>query len=208
MSGIISPVASLTNGVFYLHGFPPLWYHYLMVPVAYGYSWLSSVLPAGTIAMSSLPSALDFYPSYSITVVPGLLFDFIVKIPFLVSDVLVAVLLYKLVGEATGNKRWRVSGCIVVSQSVCDLDFCWVGYVGYFAGIVFACCIVFAIKKRFAYSGVCLSLGVAAKLYPVLFLVPIVFYLYKSSGVGERWRNLRGFFGVFGVFLCCCFCLI
>ena len=57
----------------FLQGFPPLWYHYFMVPVAYGYSWLSSFLPSGTIAMSSLPSALDFYPSYSVAVVPGLL---------------------------------------------------------------------------------------------------------------------------------------
>jgi hypothetical protein len=95
----------LANGPLYLEGFPPLWYHYLMVPVAYLYSGLSAVLPTGTIPMSSLPPALYFYPSYTISVVPGMLFNFIVKIPFLISDILIALLLYKIVGEYTGKKR-------------------------------------------------------------------------------------------------------
>ena len=94
---------------------------------------------------------------------------------------------------------WVSRGCFVVFQSVCYLDFGWVGYVGYFACTVFACLHVYLLlKKRFAFSGVCLALGVAAKLYPVLFLVPIAFYIYKSSGAGERLKNFGGFYGVFG----------
>ncbi|MDD4326200.1 MAG: hypothetical protein PHC63_07225, partial [Candidatus Bathyarchaeota archaeon] len=75
----------LSNGVFSLQDFPPFWYHYLMVPVAYSYDWLAGILPAwtGAVPMVSLPAALDFYPAYNVQVVPGLLFNFVVKLPFL-----------------------------------------------------------------------------------------------------------------------------
>ncbi len=58
------------------------------------------------------------------------------------------------------------------------------------------------VKKRFGFAAVCLSFGVAAKLYPALFLVPVAFYLYKTVGAGERRRAFGWFFGVFsGVIL-------
>jgi hypothetical protein len=93
----------LANGPLYLQGFPPLWYHYLMVPVAYLYSALSAILPTGTIQCLHCHqrSTSTFI---HITVVPGLLFNFISKIPFLISDIIIALLLYKLVGEYTGKK--------------------------------------------------------------------------------------------------------
>lgn len=190
----------LKNGPFYLQGFPPLWYHYMMVPVAYSYSWLSSVLPSGAIAMSSLPSALDFYPSYSVAVVPGLLFDFVVKVPFLVSDVLVAVLLYKVVGEVSGNRRLGESAAVLwfLNPFVIWISAGW-GMWDTLPALFSLASVYLLVKKRFAFSGVCLALGVAAKLYPVLFLVPIAFYIYKFSSAGERLKNFGGFYGVFGV---------
>ena len=54
--------------------------------------------------MASLPSALNFYPSFNIQYVPGMLFDFVVKIPFLISDIAIAFLLYKIVVELTHSK--------------------------------------------------------------------------------------------------------
>jgi len=94
----------LKDGPLSLQAFPPLWYHYMMVPIAYGYSWLSGVLSTGAIPMTSIPTALDFYPAFNLQYVPGLLFNFIVKIPFLISDIALAVLLYKIVEEITKSK--------------------------------------------------------------------------------------------------------
>ena len=94
----------LKNGPLALQSFPPLWYHYMLIPVAYSYSWLSHIFSSGTIPMSSLPSALNFYPSFNVQVVPGMLFNSIVKIPFLISDIAITFLLYKIVEELTLNK--------------------------------------------------------------------------------------------------------
>jgi hypothetical protein len=53
--------------------------------------------------MSSIPSALNFYPSLNATVVPDFLFNFLIKLPLLFSDTLVALLLYKMVNKLTSN---------------------------------------------------------------------------------------------------------
>jgi uncharacterized membrane protein len=188
----------LANGPLHPAGFPPLWCHYLLVPVAYLYDWLSAVLPTGTIAMSSLPSALDFYPSYQIGVVPGLLFNFIVKIPFLVSDILIAILLYKLVTELTRNKRLAQSAAALwfLNPFVIWISAGW-GMWDTLPALFSVLALFLLVRKRFGLSALCLSFGVAAKLYPALFLVPLAFYLYKTVGVGERRRAFGWFLGVF-----------
>ena len=94
----------LKNGAFSLQAFPPLWYHYMLVPIAYSYDWLSGVLSTSAVPMASIPAELNFYPSFNIQYIPGLLFNFIVKIPFLLSDIALALLLYKIVEELTKSK--------------------------------------------------------------------------------------------------------
>jgi Predicted integral membrane protein len=188
----------LANGPLYLEGFPPLWYHYLMIPVAYLYSGLSQILPSGTIPMASLPSALDYYPAYNISVVPGMLFNFIVKIPFLISDTLIALLLYKIVGEFTGKKALAQSAALLwfLNPFVIWISASW-GMWDTLPALFSLAAMYLLIKRRFALSAVSLSLGVAAKLYPAIFLVPLIFYLYKTSDPVDRKRNLGMFIGVF-----------
>jgi len=188
----------LANGPLYLQGFPPLWYHYLMVPVAYLYSALSAILPTGTIQMSTLPSALDFYLSYNITVVPGLLFNFISKIPFLISDIIIALLLYKLVGEYTGKKPLAQTAALLwfVNPLVIWISASW-GMWDTLPALFSLAAMYLIIKQRFALSAVSLSLGIAAKLYPAVFLVPLIFYLYKTSNPNLRLKNLGVFTSAF-----------
>lgn len=190
----------LKNGLFVLQGFPPLWAHYMLVPVAYAYSGLSQLVPTGAISMSSLPSALNFYSSYSIEVVPGLLFNFIAKVPFLISDVLVAFLLYKIVGEVTRNEGLAVAASVLwfLNPFVIWISAGW-GMWDTLPALFSLLSLYFLVKGRFAYSAVSLSLGVALKLYPVVFLVPFVFYLYRASSAGDRTKNFVRFFGVFAV---------
>lgn len=147
--------------------------------------------------MSSLPSALDFYPSYQIGVVPGLLFNFIVKIPFLVSDILIAILLYKLVTEFTKNKRLAQSAAALwfLNPFVIWISAGW-GMWDTLPALFSVLALFLLVRKRFGLSALCLSFGVAAKLYPALFLVPIAFYLYKTVGAGERRRAFGWFYGV------------
>jgi hypothetical protein len=188
----------LNYGPFYLQGFPPLWYHYMMVPLAYTYAGLATVFSSGVIPMSSVPSAFNFYPSYSVQVIPGLLFDFVVKVPFLISDVLVTLLLYKIVKELTKSKRAAETAALLwfLNPFVIWISAVW-GMWDTLPVLFSLAALYLVSKKRFAFSAVCLSLGVALKLYPALFLLPLAFYLYRSSAVSERWKNFAKFYGVF-----------
>ena len=150
----------LSNGVFSLQDFPPFWYHYLMVPVAYSYDWLAGILPAwtGAVPMVSLPAALDFYPAYNVQVVPGLLFNFVVKLPFLISDVLLALLLYKIVNVLTSNKGLAEKATLLwfLNPFVIWISAGWVWDTlpALFSLVTF----YFLLKKKYALSGVALSI--------------------------------------------------
>jgi hypothetical protein len=179
-------------------GFPPLWYHYMMTPIAYAYSDLSQILPTGTIALSTLSADLNFYPNYSVTAVPGLLFNFVVKVPFLISDVLLALLLYKLVGEATGKTHLGMAAAALwfLNPFVIWISAGW-GMWDTLPALFSLATLFFLHKQRWGLAAVSLSLAVALKLYPALFLVPIAIYLYKAVPETERWMRIRSFFGVF-----------
>jgi len=188
----------LKNGPFTLQAFPPLWYHYMMIPIAYSYSWLAGIFSTRAIPMASLPSALNFYPSFNVLYVPGMLFDFVVKIPFLISDIAIAFLLYKIVEELTHSKGlaekaaflWFLNPFVIWISAGWGM---WDTLPALFSLVAF----FFLLRKRYALSAVFLSLGVASKLYPALFLVPIAVYLFKLSPVGDRWKNCLKFFSVF-----------
>ena len=190
----------LKNGPLTLQGFPPLWYHYMMVPVAYTYQWLSGVFSSGTIPMASLPSALDFYPSYNIQYVPGMLFNTIVKTPFLISDIAITLLLYRIVEELTNSKALAEKAAILwfLNPFVIWISAGW-GMWDTLPALFSLAAFFFLIKKKYAFSAICLSLGVAAKLYPALFLVPIAIYLLKTSPVKDKWNSCLKFFSVFAV---------
>jgi uncharacterized membrane protein len=53
------------------------------------------------------------------------------------------------------------------------------------------------VKKRLAFSAVSLGLAVALKLYPIMFLVPMAFFFYKTFPAGARLKSLGRFMGVF-----------
>ena len=186
------------NGPLSVQVFPPLWGHYMMVPIAYTYDWLARVFSVGAIPMASLPSALDFYPSYNVKYVPGVLFNSVVKFPFLVSDVLVMLLLHKIVGEMTESK--------VLAEKAAFLWFLnpfliWIsggwGMWDTLPVLFSLACFFLLLKKKVVLSSVCLSLAVASKLYPALFLLPITIYLLKTSPAGERLKNGVKFCSVF-----------
>ncbi len=190
----------IQHGPLNVQFFPPLFGHYMMIPVAYIYNWLAGIFSSGAIPMASLAPELNFYPSYNVQFVPGLLFNSVVKFPFLISDILVTVLLYKTVAELTKNRGLAEKAALFwfLNPFVIWISAGW-GMWDTLPALFSLAAFFFLLKKRFAVSAVCLSLGVACKLYPALFLVPIAFYLLKVSPVGERLRSGVKFFGVFGV---------
>jgi hypothetical protein len=185
----------LQNGPFALQYFPPLWYHYMMIPIAYAYDWLTGVFHTGAISMSSIPSALNFYPSFNIQYVPGLLFNSVVKFPFLISDILVTLLLYKIANELTSNKGLAEKAALLwfLNPFVIWISAGW-GMWDTLPALFSLAAFYFILKKKYVLSAVCISLGVVCKLYPLLFIIPILIYIRKTSIDSQRWHNSLKFF--------------
>lgn len=190
----------LQNGPLTLQNFPPLWYHYMMIPIAYSYKWLSGFFSSGAIPMASITPALNFYPSFNILYVPGLLFNSVVKIPFLISDISITFLLYKIVNELTNNKGLAEKAAFLwfLNPFVIWISAGW-GMWDTLPALFSLLALFFLLKKKIAFSAVCLSLGVASKLYPALFLFPIAIYLLKSSPAETKWKNCVKFFSFFSI---------
>jgi uncharacterized membrane protein len=188
------------NGFSSLQSFPPLWYHYMLIPLSYFYNWLAGIFPTGSISMSTLPSILNFYPSYNIALIPGFLFNFVVKIPFLISDIVVTLLLYKTVQKFLKNRNLAEMAALMwfLNPFVIWISAGW-GIWDTLPALFSLGAFYFLLEKRWVFSAVCLSLGVALKIYPLLFLIPIGFYFLKTKGEKHRYRSCAIFSLVFGL---------
>lgn len=182
------------NGPASVHFFPPLWGHYIMIPIAYAYDALSKIVPSGLIPMASLPSALNFFSSYNAQYVPGMLFNFVAKFPFLLSDIFITLLLYKIILEMTKNKALAEKAALLwfLNPVVIWIGASW-GMWDTLPALCSLACFFFLLKNRIGLSAIFLSLGVALKLYPILFLIPIVIYFSKSSSGFNKRKNTAKF---------------
>jgi hypothetical protein len=184
----------INNGPFSIQAFPPLWYHYMMIPIAYIYNYLSGALSQCAIPMASLPSDLNFYPSYNIQFVPGLLFNFLVKLPFLLSDSLICLMLYKIVLEITGQKNLAQKGALFwfLNPFVIWISAGW-GMWDTLPALFSLITCYYIVKKRMIVAALSLSVAVAFKVYPLLFLIPIGIYLWRTNSFQTRGRDLSIF---------------
>jgi Gpi18-like mannosyltransferase len=181
--------------------FPPLQGSFFLIPISYIYNWLShsiSLGAAGPISMDLIPHSLDFYPEAGIQVIPGLLFNFLVKLPNFVSDILVTILLYKIV--------LKMSNQTILAEKTAFLWFLNPFVIWISAGwgmwdsisVLFSfACFYFLMQKRYISASICLFAGVLTKFYPIVFLVPILFFILRDSKGLELRKNVLKFYSVF-----------
>ncbi len=189
---------SLKNASFNVYNFPPLWYNYMLFPISHLYDWLAKFIPTGTIPMASLPSALNFYPSLNIEYVPGMLFNTVVKLPFLFSDTLIALLLYKIVKESSLNVGLAEKAALLwfLNPFVIWISAGW-GMWDTMPAMFSLASFYLLWRKKVTLSAISLSLGVASKLYPLLFIVPAMIYMLKSNSFEEKRKVVPKFLAVF-----------
>jgi uncharacterized membrane protein len=147
--------------------------------------------------MDSLPAELDLSRVGwdRIALVPGLMFNTTIKIPFVLADTLTACILYRLVrGRASGRDAALVAALWYLNPYTIWISSAW--------GMFDSLPVFFAIlaskqtlEKRNAVSAVCLAISAAYKLYAFFLLVPFLLYLKKNSTT----RNLLTFAGAFSV---------
>jgi len=170
----------------------PLWPLTLAV-VAYIYGPLSAVTGLKAVSVSDLPSSMN--PQWGISHVPGPLFNTVVKIPIILSDIAIALLLYELVSKRYGkNVGEKTALLFYLNPAVLWISSAW-GQYDSIPALFTVLSTYLLIEKRVVQSSLSLLAAVLFKIYPVAFIVPVSICLYKKEPV----KNLLKFLLFFTV---------
>lgn len=147
------------------------------------YIFLSPYFPNFLIQMSSLNPELNPGAHFGITVVPGLLFDLLVKIPLIISDTLVAYFLYKIVQKKFNDKRLAISACLLWFLNPLTI---WVSSGWGMFDTLPTLCSVLALyllnTRKFAMSAFFLVVGIFLKYYAVVLFIPLAILAWSIGG--------------------------
>ena len=144
-------VKDLTDYPWGFYSYPPLWLYWLSIAALIG----------------ELIKGLNFLV-------------FLIKLPVIISDVVIAFLLYRIGVEFGFSERrsmfllysWLFNPVVIYISSV------W-GMFDSLPVLTTLLALLFTIRNRITLPGILLGLGAALKLYPVLFIIPITAYSIK-----------------------------
>lgn len=165
--------------------FAPYSYSYFLFafPAAAVFNALTSVIGPSTIPISSINPILNPVTQPAITVIPGLLFDFLEKLPLIASDTIIAVLVYRLVSLYIHDDKQAVTAAALWFLNPLTI---WVssgwGMMDTLPALFTVLALYFVLQGRFALSGVSTVVGVAMKFYPLVLLFPLLLIAWRRGG--------------------------
>ncbi len=159
----------------------PVW-AYTMFPIAHLHNWVSSALQVGPMPIEVAPPGARPDHAFPVASIPGFAFNSLIKIPMLISDVLIALLLYGIVYSIGKNRKFAERAALLWFLNPFSIWIsCGWGMFDSLPALFTLASLFFLLKGRIQLSSLSLGLAVGSKLYPVLFLIPITAYLLKTS---------------------------
>ncbi len=153
-----------------------------VIPASLAFGALSSYTGAYTIPISSLNPALNPGAQWQITVIPGLLFNLLVKLPLIASDSIIALLLYRLVMKHLKDERLAiaVSAMWFLNPLTIWVSSGW-GTFDTLPALFTVLALYFVMEDKLAYSGVSLALAIAMKYYAVVLIPSLLVLAWRRS---------------------------
>lgn len=181
---------SVTSGKQPLESFlVPYGYSFFLFvfPAAFAFNFLSAYTGSFTIPMSSLNPALIPGSPFTILVVPGPLFDLLVKLPLILSDLIIALVMYKLITRHVGDERIAVSAAALWFLNPLTI---WVssgwGMFDTLPALFTVLGLYFLLDKKFVYAGALIAMAIEMKYYAVVLIFPLLLVSWQKG----RWRGL------------------
>jgi len=176
----------------------PVW-AYTMFPVAHLNNWVSTSFNVGPMPIDVVPPEARPPPEAGVTYIPGPAFNFILKSPILIFDVLVAFIVYEITSTLMKKRKLAEKAALLWFLNPCSI---WIsgawGMMDSLPVLFTLASVFFILKKRVELSSFCLALAVGSKLYPILLLVPITVFLLKTSKPMAKRINFAKFYLIFG----------
>ena len=181
------------------HYTPP--WGYVMAAVGAVCSLLG-ITDLGTFAEELLPYTGGEF--VVLDAVPSIAFSFLIKIPLIIVDLLVALLLHRFVCSRTGDDRkavvasalWFLSPLVIVESSMHVM-------FDNMAALAIIVCFLLLLDRRYALAGAAFSLSVLIKFFPVFLVFLLIALVLKREGVDRHGAACvgRAFVGAVAAFV-------
>ena len=173
--------------------FTPYQYSFFLFvfPATILFEFLSQHVWTGFTLMSSLPPALNPGAHWGVTVVPGLVFDFLLKLPLILSDLLIGLFLYRILVKISGDERLARVGAAMwmLNPLAIWISSGW-GMFDTFPALFTVLTVYLCLEGRFEFAGASLILSIAMKYYAVVLLFPFLLFVWRTGGTQKVPRVL------------------
>ena len=114
---------------------------------------------------------------------PGLIYDIILKIPLIFSDVLTTIFVYKIVLKYYGNERDSIfaSALWFLNPFTIWISSGW-GTFDTLPTLFTVIAFFLVLEKRFALAGISLVVSIAIKYYAAVLIIPVLFLAWRFGG--------------------------
>jgi len=159
---------------FFLFVFPETWL----------FNHLATYFPNFTIPISALDPRLNPGSRWGISVIPGLLYDFLLKLPLIASDTLVALILYKIVNRESRDEKIAILASEIwfLNPIVIWVSSGW-GMFDAIPTLFTVLALYFLLKGKFSVAALMLILATVMKFYAIVLFVPLFIIIYRKSGL-------------------------
>jgi Gpi18-like mannosyltransferase len=177
---------------------------YTLAPISYLYFYLAPLFHAKAISLNSFPLYVQSAASWTLLsqdiFVTDWLYNLIIKIPFILSDIGISFVVYKMASKYYSKPVALLSFILVFVNPM----LIWVSAVwGMFDSIPAFFVILstyLLLQERSSLASVSLALAVGYKLYPFLLVIPMMAYIYgKTKSFRKITIPIVSFLGTFAL---------
>ncbi|MDR1690860.1 MAG: hypothetical protein LBR42_03320 [Candidatus Methanoplasma sp.] len=179
----ITPGDGLYGGRFYWY--TPVWGYILSI--------LSGIMDIFSIDTQGVIIHGLYFGPYAIgdAIITSPAFNFIVKLPLIISDLFVSLVIYLIIKKVTADEKKAVIGFAI--WFLCPLVIWVSGIQAQFdtlAVLGMMLSVLFLLNKRYLLAGIFLSFGMCTKLFPGM-LLPLML-AYIIAGAPDRSQKIKG----------------
>lgn len=152
-------------------------------PATFLFNLLSQHILTYTIQMSSIDPRLVPANPAGITVIPGLLFDFLVKLPLIASDAIITILLFRFAKTRFQDEKVAATAAALWFLNPLSI---WVsagwGTFDTLPALFTVVALYLVLERRAWLAGLAIVVAIAVKLYAGVLIVPLLIIAQRIGG--------------------------
>jgi len=158
---------------FFLFVFPETWI----------FNHVASLFPDFSIPISALNPRLNPGPQWGISIIPGLLYDFLLKLPLILADALVTIFLFKIVKSEWKDDKTAsfVAAAWFLNPIVIWVSSGW-GMNDSLPALFTVLSLYFVLKGKNSSSVFSLVVATLLKFYALAIFIPLLAIIWRRSG--------------------------